>query len=225
MPLFLDNYKPNTGGGARDLINLIHNILEGSEKDRLDRNAELRPAKSIHTWPVITGEDLPDNDPATLARLLVVRFEDLPADASKLLTYVQQHARHLNAVGRVWLDFLESETDRAIIQRKADRFQRFRGVYMNCLHRVRRDTINVRRVATNLATNHATWFILCEHPEIGPVLQPYQNAYEKGLILVLETMSNETAETLAATVYINTIRELVASERSIIATDRSLKGS
>jgi hypothetical protein len=75
MPLFIDNYKPNTGFGFHDLVNLIHNILEGGEKDRLTRASTIKEARPVHCFPIITGEDVPDHDPATLARLLLIAFE------------------------------------------------------------------------------------------------------------------------------------------------------
>ncbi|MSP11815.1 MAG: DUF927 domain-containing protein [Chloroflexi bacterium] len=42
LPLLIDNYKPSTGDGARGFINLMHNLLEGGEKDRLSRAAEIK---------------------------------------------------------------------------------------------------------------------------------------------------------------------------------------
>lgn len=74
LPFLIDNYKPNTGDGARGFIGLIHNILEGSEKDRLNRASQLMDTKPIFCWPVCTGEDVPDIDTATLARILVIQF-------------------------------------------------------------------------------------------------------------------------------------------------------
>ena len=75
LPFLIDNYKPNTGGGSRDFVNLIHNLIEGGEKERLTRTAELRDNKPIYCWPIVTGEDVPGDDPASLARVLVVPFE------------------------------------------------------------------------------------------------------------------------------------------------------
>ena len=75
LPLFLDNFKANTGDGARGLVNLIHNLLEGGDRERMLGARELKESRPIHCWPVFTGEDVPASDPATLARVLVVPFE------------------------------------------------------------------------------------------------------------------------------------------------------
>jgi DNA primase len=109
LPLLIDNYKPSTGGGARDLINLLHNILEGGEKDRLNRAAELRETRPIFCWPIITGEDVPDTDAASLARILVVTFTWAPGTPNDELAQAQSQARHLYAVGATWLTWLESD--------------------------------------------------------------------------------------------------------------------
>ena len=96
-PLLIDNYNP-TPGGQRALVGLIHNTLEGSDKDRLDRNANLKESKPVYACPVITGEDIPHNDAATLARMLVVRFDDQPENAGDLLAVAQEKAHHRNAM-------------------------------------------------------------------------------------------------------------------------------
>ena len=37
MPFLIDNYKPSTGGGAKAFVGLVHNIVEGGEKERMNR--------------------------------------------------------------------------------------------------------------------------------------------------------------------------------------------
>ena len=108
LPLFLDNFKANTGDGARGLVNLIHNLLEGGDRERMLGARELKESRPIHCWPVFTGEDVPASDPATLARVLVVPFEWSHGADNPRLTAAQAAAAHLPAVGRAWLDWLAS---------------------------------------------------------------------------------------------------------------------
>jgi hypothetical protein len=77
LPLLIDNYKPSTGDGVRGLVNLLHNLLEGGDRERMTRSADLRETRPVHCWPIFTGEDLPDADAAGLARLLILPFEAL----------------------------------------------------------------------------------------------------------------------------------------------------
>jgi hypothetical protein len=84
MPFFLDNFKANTGDGARGLVNLVHNLLEGGDRERMLGASELKESRPIHCWPIFTGEDVPDGDPATLARAgravrMAARRGQLPA--------------------------------------------------------------------------------------------------------------------------------------------------
>lgn len=213
LPMLIDNYKPNTGDGASGFINLIHNLVEGGEKERLNSDSQLNESKSVFAWPIITGEDIPDNDPATVARLLIVRFENLPENASEMLSRAQANAEHLCAVGQSWIEFLESLHGQLIIQTTLYGYDDLRSSYLGQLTDIRKDAVNTRRVATNLATNETTWKVLLQHPEIGPVLSKFDSDYETGRTKVLATMANTTAESLAANEYIRAIRELVTTGR------------
>jgi hypothetical protein len=151
LPLLIDNYKPSTGGGARDLINLIHNILEGGEKDRLNRAAALRESKPISCWPLITGEDVPDQDPASLARMLVVQMPWPPGKPNDTLAEAQRLAPHLSALGKSWLEWLESEEGQARAREAAELFPVFRAQWAAELRKIRPEIVNILRVSSNLA--------------------------------------------------------------------------
>jgi hypothetical protein len=216
LPLLIDNFKPNTGGGKKDFVNLIHNILEGGDRDRLDRNSELKDTKSVFAWPIFTGEDIPEDDPASLARVLLVRFEAQPDNAGELLSVAQADAGHLSAVGYTWLNFLEG-TGKQQVTQALKAFDAVRQDYLKQLGSIRKDAVNVRRIATNLATNHLTWSVLCAHPHLGPVFQPYDSQYRAGIQRITGTMAGATAESLAATHYLTVLRQLLVSSRYVIA--------
>ncbi|HZC03146.1 MAG TPA: hypothetical protein VE844_17845, partial [Gammaproteobacteria bacterium] len=177
LPLLLDNYKPSTGGGARELINLVHNILEGGEKDRLSRASTLRETKPVSCWPIITGEDVPDTDPASLARMLILPFCWQAGEPNKTLADAQEQAEHLCAVGHAWLTWLESDDGRIRAQEEATKFLDTRADWAKTLHAQHKHMVNILRVATNLATHQLTWQVLCTHPSIGPVLHEFTGAH------------------------------------------------
>ncbi|MBW3637522.1 MAG: bifunctional DNA primase/polymerase, partial [Armatimonadetes bacterium] len=80
MPLLIDNYKPNVGKDAAGrCIALIQSIVEGSEKARMNRDRSLSDREAIYAWPFITGEDVPETDAASLARILVLRLPQMDA--------------------------------------------------------------------------------------------------------------------------------------------------
>lgn len=211
LPLLIDNFKPNTGGGSRALIGLLHNALEGGNKDRLDNNSELRESKPVFAWPVITGEDIPDTDPASLARVLLVRFGHQPENASALLSQAQNGAGELNAVGRSWIKYLESAQGRDLISKNRSKLNQLRGYYIDRLQNVNPDTVNARRIATNLATNHLTHEALLQHPDISTVVSAYEEHYMAGIEEIIVGMANLTTESVPAMQFLGALRELVGT--------------
>jgi len=216
LPFFIDNFKPGTGGGVRAFIGLIHNMMEGGEKDRLNRNAELRKTKPVFCWPVCTGEDVPDTDPASLARILVVQFLWQDAEEYPKLSQAQQYTEHLCAVGESWLAWLESDAGKQAGAACRDAMPETRREWVRRLGHLNPDSVNKMRVASNLATNQLTWVAMCKHPEIGEIARKYQQAHLDGLNLVAEAMAEATAEALEASRYIAAIRELVLTGQALL---------
>lgn len=216
LPFLIDNFKPNTGGGARDLVNIVHAVMEGGEKDRLKRSAELRQSRPIHTWVIFTGEDVFTRDTATVARLLIVRFDNRDLHATDALTEAQRLGDHLNAVGAVWLKWLPSTEARQVCAQAAEQFASLRNGWMAYLRNQHQRTVNPARVATNLATNQLTWFVLQHHPQLGDFARRYAQAHADGLVLVAEEMSRLTAEALEANHFLETLIELITSGRSLL---------
>jgi Domain of unknown function (DUF927) len=126
MPLLIDNFKLNTGEGARGFVNLVHAILKGGEKERLTRASELRAPKPIYAWPFLTGEATPNDDPASLARLLVVTTTWPQGEPNKPLAAAQRWAPHLSAVGGSWVAWLESPQGHERAHEAAELFHEFR---------------------------------------------------------------------------------------------------
>jgi len=211
MPLFIDNYKPNTGFGFNDLVNLIHNILEGGEKDRLTRAATIKDARPVHCFPIITGEDVPDHDPATLARLLLIAFEWQAGQPNPKLAAAQASSEELSAIGLLWLTWVCSEEGQRVIKETAKFLPAVRDNWATMLRTLRKDMVNILRVATNIATNELTWSIALQHPVLGELLAPYSQAHGDGLRRIAENMAKSTTEALEAVRFLAGLRELLAT--------------
>jgi hypothetical protein len=216
LPFFLDNFKANTGDGARGLVNLIHNLLEGGERERLNRSAELKESRPIHCWPVFTGEDVPASDPATLARVLVVPFEWPYGADNPQLTAAQAAAAHLPAVGRAWLDWLASPAGRKVAAEAGRQFPDVRRRQVAALRGLRRDMVNPLRVATNLATNALTWQVMTQHPQLGPLASRYAAEHQAGLGRVAREMAQRTAQALEAIRFLDALRGLLTAGRCVL---------
>jgi Domain of unknown function (DUF927) len=213
LPFLIDNYKPNTGAGGADFRNLIHNILEGGEKDRLDRNSELKESRPVFSWPIITAEDVPDDDPATLARLLIVQFDWQRGEDNPRLRQAQEQSQHLNAVGKLWLTWLESQASEAVISEAKQLYTKFRQHYANLLRERSAKMANILRVATNLASNATTHWVLTQHPVIGSLFAEYQAGHEAGLVRIVQQMALGTTDSLPAQIFLAALQELLASGR------------
>jgi hypothetical protein len=213
LPFLIDNYKPSTGGGAKDLINLLHNILEGGEKDRLQRSSELRETKAVFCWPIVTGEDVPETDAATLARMLIIPFNCEPGSSNPKLTEAQEGIEHLCALGASWLDWLESEDGRDAALDESRKFTDTRESWAKNLREKYPKMANIFRVATNLATNQLTWQMMLQHPTIGPALDDYAKDHTEGLELLMHEMGACTTESLEASRFLAMLVELLTSGR------------
>lgn len=215
LPFVIDNYKPGTGDGAAGAVALLHNVIEGSDRDRVQRDGTLRTSKPIAAWPLCTGEDIPSGDAATIARILVLPFAWQRGTENEALTEAQGLAQHMPAVGAAWLAWLEGEGG-ALAAEAGKQFGPMRTRWAAYLRKVQPDMVNILRVASNLASNQLVYLLACEHPDIGPILRPFRDALDATLRDVGRAMGGLTVESLEAERWLSHLRSLVASGRAVI---------
>lgn len=209
LPLLIDNYKPGVPPGEAGFYALLHAMVEGGEKDRLNRNSELKDSKAIYTWPIFTGEDIPDKDAASLARVLKLEWTGGDSDR---LGQAQALASHLAAVGVAWIEWLESPEGRLAAQEAGAKFQAYRARWAKLLKEHNKDAQNAMRVASNLASNELTFELMC-HPGSPVGLQCRSEylpeAHHRGLQAVALSMANETAASVEATRFLHALQEIL----------------
>lgn len=215
LPLLIDNYKPNTGGGARNFVSLIHNILEGSDKDRGTKEIKLRDAKLIDTHPFCTGEDLPDSDAASQSRLLSARFTSHARDG-KMLDVAKNLSPHLCALPRAWIKWFDSVEGRVAAQQANGLTPHYRAQWAAFLGERQPDMANPLRVATNLATNQLTWETLQKHPLLREFALEYREQHTSGLEEVGGSLAASTVDASESTRYSAAIRELLDTTRCVL---------
>lgn len=216
VPFLIDNYKPGTGGGSRAFVGLIHNILEGGDKLRLNRAAQIRETREVHAWPFSTGEDVPSNDAASLARILVVPWSWERGRPNPHLTEAQRLSPHLCAVGAAWLSWLESDEGRASVEGHAARFPELRDEWAMRLVRLRKDIANPLRVASNLASNALTWEMMGDCPAVSEALSGYIFENAEGLEIIAASMAEATAEASEGTRFMEAVHALLGSGRYVL---------
>jgi hypothetical protein len=213
VPILFDNYKPSTGRGDRDFINLIHNVVEGGEKARLNRNAELKAQRELRAWPLVTGEDLPDSDAASLARLLAVEFHWTNGTDNPDLTEAQNRAADLPAIGRAWIEWLQTAEGQDVASTLDAAFSEHRSKWAEYLRKHRPDMVNILRVASNLATNDLVLAAATKCPAFGDLIKPYRDAHRSGLREIAYEMGDYTCESLEARRFLEGLKSLKAAGR------------
>lgn len=211
LPLYIDNFKRSTGGGSNALISFVHNALEGGEKIRATRDAGLRDTREIHTWPFMTGEDVPDTDPASIARMLILRLSYTRGEHNAALQSAQDRARHLSAAGAAWLAYLESDEGQETAALVRGAFPERRQAWAVELRRRRSDMVNPLRVASSLALNELGLRAAARCPALADVLTPYLTAHQEGLSSLAYDMANYGGESREAARYLSALREAVQS--------------
>lgn len=213
MPGMFDNYKPNTGGGVKDFISLLHNIMEGGDRDRGSRDGGVRDNKSVKCWPIFTGEDMPDSDASSFARVLVIPFAWGKNELNKPLGEAQALSEHLPAIGRIWLDFLGNETTGQIIEETKDRYWNTREAWIKYLSDQHEDMSITLRIATSLTLNQLAFEIAYQCFEI---LSEYKDAHIEALRSVAGGMAIHTTESAEYQRFLAALRELLAAKRAIV---------
>lgn len=211
LPFMIDNFKPNTQG-KESVTSLIHGIMEGFTKSRSMRNGQNAPAKPLHCWPLMTGEDVPGHDTAAMARLLIL---DLPSRKGIIpdgIQIAQQYSAHLSAIGAAWLELLEIDGHRVTTMAKAE-FDKLRDEFAAQIRLYSPDSENILRSATNLALNRVAWKALGYLPCLAPLIAKYDNEHYQALISLCRGLSEHTAQHLEGAQFIDILNELIGAGR------------
>ena len=205
LPTGIDNYKATHRDGAGKFVSVVHTILEGRERERLNRNAELRETREYASTLLVTGEDLPE-EASTVARLLPVEWST-PPNFDKL-TELQAIANHLPAVGRLWCEYLSSIAELPMDAWKASRSE---------LVSVAKEAgaINPGRIGTTVAILKQVWMMALSSP-LGEVLKDYSSDFENGLVSLIKSTAEAAEDATEASQFVDTLKELISSGRCIV---------
>jgi len=204
LPTGVDNYKATHRDGPSKFVSMVHTVLEGRERERLNRNAELRETREYASTLIVTGEDLPE-EASTVARLLPLEWST-PPNFEKL-TELQAIAIHLPAVGRLWCRYLcDADLD-------FDAWTKSRSELVSLAKEA--GSINPGRIGTTVAILRQVWKMAL-NSQLGGVLQDYSSDFEKGLVSLIQTTAEAAEDATEASRFVDTIKELISSGRCII---------
>lgn len=217
LPLLIDNYKPNTGH-KEEFTKFIHMVMEGGTKARLTRSSTIKEYVAINTWPLITGEDVPQEDGATLARMLILYFRK-QSGMNRMLNDAQNKAQHLCAIGSMWIRYIETNA----MQFSRGRFDELRSEWIDKLQEID-NVLNPLRIANNLALNQLVWECAMQHPFLAPILAPLEKDYQAAVRILYRTMAAQTRESVEGAQWITIIRELVTAGKATLLISGSQQG-
>ena len=220
MPVLIDNFKTNTGKGVQDAVSMIQTALEGGEKIRLTRNADLRPTKPINAWLILTGEDNVE-DAASRARTLLLNFA-FHGDSNDNLSRVQELAADgvLKQLGGHLLAWALTDEAQIVGDMVKSKFPARRSKWATFIKSANKDAVNAYRVASNFAVCESTWEMILGFPLFASVLALYDAQFQQGLRECARNMAFATAETHEATRYLDALRELISSDRAYLCPRR-----
>lgn len=210
-PVLYDNFKPNTKFGPAELIGAIHNILEGGEKNRGNADGSNRATRRISCWPLFTGEDFVDTDPAALARILTITLTTRYKTVNEDMRKAQSMAHDLPAIGYQWIRWIEEGGAAPTIENANERFSDLQQYWIDQLMRTRDDVRITLRVSENLALNQLAYEVACQHPTIGRFMQMYKTEYMDALHNLSNNMANETTNMLEYQRFLSALNELIGS--------------
>ncbi len=172
FPFVIDNFKMYGKYDLSEIAAIIHGILEGAEKARMQQNSnDLRVSEEYQCIPIITGENWPGDDAASRARGIFLNWSG-PRSLEDL-TSAQGHIDDLNALGREWCLWLSSDEGKFYMDCMNDRFASTRSKYLRKLG----DAINAGRIATNAAILELIWELM----GLWPVMAEFVRRHDASL--------------------------------------------
>lgn len=216
LPLLIDNYKPNIGGGEKKLVQMVSSIVEGADKLRLNHRGDFKKASELLAWPIVTGEAGIEKDTSAIARSIEIEFIKT-ANALKHLQLAEEKRAFLPRVGYAWLKWLQSpEGKKCCCDLKS---------HWKELSRIRHEQAsnlavrNPGRVAANFACMDMSLQLAIASPIFG-WLEDKKATIVDCLNNAMAKMAQTTQYAREAVRFLEIIRELLACGQCVLGCDR-----
>jgi hypothetical protein len=211
MPILMDNFKPYKDWSTAELASLIHSLMEGADKARGNKEVKLRDSVVFSCLPLITGEDYPV-DAATGARIMALTWTRPDMDILDQAT--EELRSHLPAVGRLWIEWLNSEDGHRAIEKMKAEFPRVRSEVMKEYKDI--VSTNAQRLATNEALDRLGYKLMREHPVFGQYFAQFEETYNEGGKTRIRDAGAATSEASEVNVIVDMLREGIASGNLVL---------
>ncbi|MEM8534441.1 MAG: bifunctional DNA primase/polymerase [Chloroflexota bacterium] len=216
MPMLLDDYKA-ANVKPQHVTFLLQNYGDNMARGRLDANSEVRSAFPIRGALISSGEDQPEGEASTLARILSVQLERQTVHRGKL-TEVQQHARQLQLLTIDYLTWLASAPD---LTGNRDLYQATRASILSRLEDATEHATNPGRIASNVAALYVSWdtfsrFLAARNHWPPERIQAWMLACKRDLLNLAKAQLELTTQERYSQIFLETVRGLLVSGKAVI---------
>lgn len=206
----IDNYKTYTDKDPAKFQRMVHALLEGTEKSRLDQNIELRPGEEYLCTPICTAENYPGQDAATRARIALLNWQS--PDFLNKITEAQKHLTDLNALGKAWILWLSSEEGRDVLERVSSEFEERRYEYLEKA----KGCLNSGRIASNATILSLIWELLGEWEVTEDLATKYTPVLEAALEDLISEAKQELQDHLDSSKFLSWLKAEIQLGRYVI---------
>lgn len=210
LPQIYDNLKSVNKNDVSAYVGLIHNIMEGREKARSDKEGKAKEGIPFHSTPIVTGE-VPPMESSTTARVLGLNWVMTPTElehAYKAADEVRKIQGQLPIVGYHWIKFLH-ETDEVL----GAEYYAYRASMADKFGKM--GYTNIGRLASTMAIIKSIWALLEVSP-LGDVFVEYRPKFVKALDSVIADQGEVVSEETDASRFLTGLQEVVGSCPALI---------
>jgi hypothetical protein len=220
-PLLLDDYKA-ANVKPQQVTFLLQNYGDNMARGRLDANSDLRNTFPMRCVLISSGEDQPDGEASTLARILSVQLARRMVNRERL-TFIQQHARDLHALTIDYLAWLAAGADTSGNQAL---HQASRAAILAQLEDATAGATNPGRIASNVAVLYVAWetfgrFLEARGHWPAEQVRAWVLTCKRELCALARAQLHLTTQERYSQLFLETVRALVASGRAVLHTSGS----
>src|SRR5271157_1938817 len=200
LPAILDNVKAVNDDDLKAYIRLVHAVIEGTERLRATKDADLKDTASYLCSLIVTGEVRPEES-STDARVLNLTWTKPDLG---LLRQVEEDMVLLPVIGYHWLKFL-TQTPDDMIEGFSEGRAKYEKIFAN------KGIVNPGRLATIYTVLRFTWNLLLRSP-FGDVFEEFSEDFVSTLDEAVEVQGDIVNNDTEASKFMNALAAIIASQ-------------
>ena len=215
-PMLLDDYKA-AHVQAKHVTFLLQNYGDNMARGRLDANSDVRSTFPMRCVLISSGEDQPEGEASTLARILSVPLARREVDRERL-TAIQHGAPALQTLMVEYLRWLSGGAE---LRGNNQRHQAIRATILSQLEDSVDNATNPGRIASNVAVLYVAWELFARFlGERGhwPAerLGEWLLTCKRELLGLARGQLNLTVQERYSQLFLETVRGLVVSGKALV---------